>query len=842
MTTNVDVSASPSRQTRAMSRRNGGLEYEKPVWSTRQSPSKRVMGLEIRALPTEDREAQRERPQEESNREERWQEEEGYYDHGSDECLTRLSPSPSGRVEAGIQAVERRVERATQAGSHLLTHDGRQTDERTFERNVTGLDPTSSAKETVKKTSKTERAKSPVKEGPPARAPSPTKSTVTVPRPFSFTERRRVSPTKSMLPPEKSVPLRKVAPERRPSSPTKARMMPPPTQLSKAREVERSGMSTYLSRAPESGNVRTPSLQKTQTLRPVVNTGAASERPPISRGATTSSKGATPSSHALSSRALPSRQPVSLPTSASGVRRSPLYTRTTSGKAQRGHFQISDSEEDDEGAGAVPHDENKNVTSPSGSMQAPERRSTFLSEPREEQESQQNVSARAAAAAKSDAAPTASPPALSEETTNALASLEATLARLKSRSAKIKEQRALEQGERAISAAALAAVGHRRSPSKSPEVSPRKIRSLSPSKEMKEQRRQRSSDDDAEEHRHGSAVSFLDRVRAAQAKGARAAHPTAESSAMNVLSRPKDPSALPDQGRTGNRAPRVPLAETHRSTVSRIPSDGQVPQEPTAADVDEENRQRKKEEKKARRRSSLYTYIPSTKCPDDSLTTASGESDESLVASGRGGMIPSAIRASRGDTSSVGDSETRQSSSRRFLRGLVILVDVREQDGDDASSTWVEMLRSMGAKVMVRASERRLSHIVFKSGKPATLHHFRAQPDPKPLVVGVNWVLRCAEEGRKVNEEDYLVEVGKQAVFLKTRRKSSMAPKMAPGGSESPPATTETILKERRRSLHAPPVPSPLANRAWNMDSSTDSTAVLQDSASATTATTATAI
>ncbi|PWN93045.1 hypothetical protein FA10DRAFT_257422 [Acaromyces ingoldii] len=806
MTTNVDVSASPSRQTRAMSRRNGGLEYEKPVWSTRQSPSKRVMGLEIRALPTEDREAQRERPQNEHNQGERCQEEEGYYDHGSDEYLTRLSPSPSGLVEAGIQAVERRVERATQAGSDMLTHKGRQTDERTLERNVTGLDPRPSARKTVQtSTSRTERAKSPVKEGSTARAPSPTRSIVTVPRPFSFTERRRVSPTRSMLPPEKSAPLRKIAPERRPTSPTKARMMPPPTQLSKAREVERSGMSAQYGGDESKGAYLTRCYSKLQRSNAVVS--------------------------------CPSVKSASLE-AACVVANIRIWCATLS---TRGHFQISDSEEDDEGAEAVSHDENKSITSPSGSMQAPERRSTFLCEAREEQESQQNVSARAAPAAKSDEAPTASPPALSEETTHALASLEATLARLKNRSAKIKEQRAMEQGERAISAAALAAVGHRRSPSKSPEVSPRKIRSLSPSKEMKEQRRQRSSDDDAEEHRHGSAVSFLDRVRAAQAKGARAAHPTAESSAMNVLSRPKDPSALPDRGLTGNRAPRVPLAETHRSTVSRTPSDEQVPQEPTAADVDEENRQRKKEEKKTRRRSSLYTYVPSTKCPDDSLTTASGESDESLVASGRGGMIPSAIRASRGDASSTGPGQTRHSSSRRFLRGLVILVDVREQDGDDASSTWVEMLRSMGAKVMVRASERRLSHIVFKSGKPATLHHFRAQPDPKPLVVGVNWVLRCAEEGRKVNEEDYLVEVGKQAVFLKTRRKSSMAPKMAPAGSESPPATTETILKERRRSLHAPPVPSPLANRAWNMDSSTDSTAVLQDSASATIATNATA-
>ncbi|KDN45091.1 hypothetical protein K437DRAFT_216178, partial [Tilletiaria anomala UBC 951] len=95
------------------------------------------------------------------------------------------------------------------------------------------------------------------------------------------------------------------------------------------------------------------------------------------------------------------------------------------------------------------------------------------------------------------------------------------------------------------------------------------------------------------------------------------------------------------------------------------------------------------------------------------------------------------------------------------LRGLAILVDVRDLDGTDASSTWVEMLKSAGAKVVLRlgSSDRHLTHIVYKSGKPSTLHAFRAQPEPKPFVVGVQWVVKCIEEGKKVDEEPYLIEV-----------------------------------------------------------------------------------
>jgi hypothetical protein len=36
-----------------------------------------------------------------------------------------------------------------------------------------------------------------------------------------------------------------------------------------------------------------------------------------------------------------------------------------------------------------------------------------------------------------------------------------------------------------------------------------------------------------------------------------------------------------------------------------------------------------------------------------------------------------------------------------------------------------------------------------------------------PVVVGVNWILECLQQGCKVDETNFLVEVGKQAIFQK---------------------------------------------------------------------------
>ncbi|KAK0558910.1 hypothetical protein OC844_004798 [Tilletia horrida] len=228
--------------------------------------------------------------------------------------------------------------------------------------------------------------------------------------------------------------------------------------------------------------------------------------------------------------------------------------------------------------------------------------------------------------------------------------------------------------------------------------------------------------------------------------------------------------------------------------------------------------------------------------------------------------------------------------SRLPLRGCTILVDVRDQDGEDVSSPWIDKLKGAGAKVYSRwpGEKTVLTHVVWKSGRPSTLNMMRAlekeverqleengqaapaltagertsttlvrrrsmksfgdgesrskaiiQEDQKeilsmPLIVGVGWAQACVSEGRLVEEEPFLVEIGKEAIFNR-RRRSSMAPKSlpaSPSSSEATPRATPThsrgrkslassglrseIEKARRQSLqYAPVVSSPLRKRCF---------------------------
>ncbi|PWN52308.1 hypothetical protein IE53DRAFT_7210 [Violaceomyces palustris] len=196
---------------------------------------------------------------------------------------------------------------------------------------------------------------------------------------------------------------------------------------------------------------------------------------------------------------------------------------------------------------------------------------------------------------------------------------------------------------------------------------------------------------------------------------------------------------------------------------------------------------------KAARRRSLYTYVPVKR--EDAQGGEIGDQSTGNVSSG----FCIGSTSIHLDPDQHGSSSTAGSKplvTKRFLKGLTILVDVRDQDGEDANAVWVEMLKSCGAKVLVRPpsasssssssaggvpveQQRLLSHIVYKSGKPSTMHAYRAHPEPKPFVVGVSWVVKCLELGNKVDERDYVIEVGKEAIFGH-RRRSSMAPRQAP--------------------------------------------------------------
>ncbi|GAA5856637.1 hypothetical protein JCM8547_005903 [Rhodosporidiobolus lusitaniae] len=86
------------------------------------------------------------------------------------------------------------------------------------------------------------------------------------------------------------------------------------------------------------------------------------------------------------------------------------------------------------------------------------------------------------------------------------------------------------------------------------------------------------------------------------------------------------------------------------------------------------------------------------------------------------------------------------------LRGVVAFVDVRTAEGDDSGMIFVDMLKGLGARVTLRPSSL-TTHIIYKSGRPSTLSFLRSlPPTSRPKLVGIAWVVRCAELGQKVDE------------------------------------------------------------------------------------------
>ncbi|KAI0665691.1 hypothetical protein C8Q78DRAFT_986010 [Trametes maxima] len=92
------------------------------------------------------------------------------------------------------------------------------------------------------------------------------------------------------------------------------------------------------------------------------------------------------------------------------------------------------------------------------------------------------------------------------------------------------------------------------------------------------------------------------------------------------------------------------------------------------------------------------------------------------------------------------------------LRGCTIFVDIRSEEGEDAGSLFVDMLRGLGAKMASRVGSR-CTHVVYKNGLMSTIKGYRLLKEPKPLVVGIAWVVECAEQRRRVDEGKFLINL-----------------------------------------------------------------------------------
>ncbi|KAI5986822.1 hypothetical protein EDD15DRAFT_2296605 [Pisolithus albus] len=136
---------------------------------------------------------------------------------------------------------------------------------------------------------------------------------------------------------------------------------------------------------------------------------------------------------------------------------------------------------------------------------------------------------------------------------------------------------------------------------------------------------------------------------------------------------------------------------------------------------------------------------------------------------GGGGMSESA--------GGINGSGGAKKSSLKVLKKCGIFVDVRTDQGDDAGSLFVDMLRGLGAKIMGRVCQS-CTHIVYKNGLPNTLARYRLLNDPKPFVVGIAWVVECVEQRTRMDEEKYKVDVDLIDVAGgNTKRRRSMLPR-----------------------------------------------------------------
>ncbi|KAJ7798142.1 hypothetical protein B0H14DRAFT_2466455 [Mycena olivaceomarginata] len=145
---------------------------------------------------------------------------------------------------------------------------------------------------------------------------------------------------------------------------------------------------------------------------------------------------------------------------------------------------------------------------------------------------------------------------------------------------------------------------------------------------------------------------------------------------------------------------------------------------------------------------------------------------------------------------SVGTSHPVQPLT--ILKGCVVYVDVISDYGDDsAKSVITDMLQDLGAKVLGRVGHT-LTHIVYKNGLGRTLAHYQGLPDPKPLVVGMEWVVQSAQERTHVDETLYLIDMDDMNTTT-TKRHKSMLPRLMSGGlditedGDYPSITTDTV-------------------------------------------------
>ncbi|KAI5118962.1 hypothetical protein M0805_009373 [Coniferiporia weirii] len=137
----------------------------------------------------------------------------------------------------------------------------------------------------------------------------------------------------------------------------------------------------------------------------------------------------------------------------------------------------------------------------------------------------------------------------------------------------------------------------------------------------------------------------------------------------------------------------------------------------------------------------------------------------------------------------VGESDGEGKSGRKSAMGrskmpgsldvldrCTIFVDVRTEEGEDAGGLFVDMLRSLGAKVPTRVGQT-CTHIVYKNGLASTSARWKLLDEPRPSVVGIGWVVECAEKREQVDVTRFQVDLDNVNVAGTLKRRRSILPK-----------------------------------------------------------------
>ncbi|BEI99721.1 hypothetical protein CcaverHIS631_0407640 [Cutaneotrichosporon cavernicola] len=150
-----------------------------------------------------------------------------------------------------------------------------------------------------------------------------------------------------------------------------------------------------------------------------------------------------------------------------------------------------------------------------------------------------------------------------------------------------------------------------------------------------------------------------------------------------------------------------------------------------------------------------------------------------------------------------GRLERLMNTESKLFRGVTAYVDVRNEDGADVGSSFIEMLRNGGARVLSRPTEN-CTHFIYKSGRPNTAAFWRRlDSERRPHVVGLRWVVNSLKAGRRESEAEHCVDFADEVVFQK--RTKSMEPKALPLSK-----LRLVSIPEAPYRAYTPKVPSPL--------------------------------